>query len=770
LVVTARQIAVSPKNRSWVLLLLRGVLLAGLVVLLLNPVDRSETVLPPQPTSVALLVDCSQSMALGIGRSRLQRVKKTIDASARRIGNEPATRLDLFRFGNHLAKVPSLTELTATDDASQLSDALRRLPSRIAADQSRAVVLFSDGAVPHGEVLTEVAATYRQMDVPVHVFVPENDDIRGDIAITALSVPQRVTSGDQTTVRAVIGNHGFSGRRVVVSIRPADRPDATLASIPITLGDGPTPCELVVTADSALGDLVLQVPVLASEGEAVASNNSVPFRLTERERKLNVLYMEGSTGGQYRWLRDGLQEDPDIRCLSLVVDNQYARRPRLQRVGDAYRGFPSTRAELLEYDVVICSDIPRGSFTPEQIDWTVDLVSRRGGGFVMIGGHTSFGSGNWDSTAWEQLIPFDMTGRRDYLTQSFTVQIPASAESHPIWKLLDNPEENRRALNAMPRFFGTNLIRRVKPAATLLGQTNTPLSRVGIMPIFACESFGRGRTFAMSTDSTAYWGQYFQSRWGEGDNRYFCKFWRNVVRWLAENSQASQRRLIVRTDKIIYSQQQPVQITAEAFDQSLEPTSDYRLTALLTSIDDIAATNAETANAQTIELRADPILNRYVGNLPAMLPVSINDASKPMQSARLVVTAWEQDERIESKSIDLQLLNDSSEWLDPQARPEALQGIADAADGSVLSNESELTQLLQSFDETPGEVLVHRRPAWDRASLWAAFLGVLAIDWTLRRRGRRIAAEGDRRPVGRVNPNRGASLVSGTTQSPEIDV
>ncbi len=60
--------------------------------------------------------------------------------------------------------------------------------------------------------------------------------------------------------------------------------------------------------------------------------------------------------------------------------------------------------------MVICSDIARAAFTPEQIEWTVELVAKRGGGFAMVGGHTSFGSGGWDRTPWDGMIPIDMSG------------------------------------------------------------------------------------------------------------------------------------------------------------------------------------------------------------------------------------------------------------------------------------------------------------------------------------------------------------------------
>ena len=153
-----------------------------------------------------------------------------------------------------------------------------------------------------------------------------------------------------------------------------------LASLPITLEDGVQSCELVVEINARQGPLLIEAIPL--EGEAIEENNRVPFRIAAGERKIKVLYMEGTTNREYHWIHDALTEDPDIECLSMVVNAQYASRPRLMRVGDSYRGFPATREELFEYDVVICSDISQGAFTREQLAWTVELVEKRGGGFV----------------------------------------------------------------------------------------------------------------------------------------------------------------------------------------------------------------------------------------------------------------------------------------------------------------------------------------------------------------------------------------------------
>ena len=367
--------------------------------------------------------------------------------------------------------------------------------------------------------------------------------------------------------------------------RPYSPRAEPLASLPVTLAGGEQTHELVVDTDHARGPIAVEVPVLPHE--AIAANNIVPFQIAARPATIRVLYMEGTGPPEERFLKDALEEDAGIRCDTMYVNNQYDQKPILHRGNNPGLGYPTTRRELFEYDVVICSDIARTAFTREQLEWTVELVAERGGGFAMIGGNTSFGGGGWDQTIWDGLIPIDMSGQGMLRSKTYwgplRVLVPSQAESHPIWRIVDDPVRNRAILARLPGFAGTNLTNRLKPAATALGLSDREIPGSGIVTVFSCQSFGRGRTFAMSTDTTVDWGRDFERIWGEGDNRYFRKFWRNVVRWLAENSAGKNRRLQTETDKIIYRPGQPINIAVHAFDAEARPTDTYRVMALLQS-------------------------------------------------------------------------------------------------------------------------------------------------------------------------------------------
>ncbi len=752
LLLLARNFSRSPTARSWSLLLLRAGVLAILLALLLNPVRVTETRLPPRPPEVVYLVDCSRSMALDRPTSRLEQVKQVIEQAGRRLPSDQQPRVNLYRFGQQLVAGTSLADLQADEDATLLRQALERLPARFEDGPPGGVVIFSDGRTTETSGFEEVAQGYRRLKVPLHVFPVGDPRVIGDVAIQDVIAPRDSPPGTRVPVRVVVRSKGYADQRTEIRIRTlADPARKPLATLPITLKDGVQSHELVVEPDPSGGKLVVEVPPF--ESEAIVENNRVPFQISSRKTKIRVIYMEGSTTGnvpgrrEYQYLHEAITEDPNIECVSMEVDYQYAEKPMLHRMDDANRGFPTTREELFSYDVVICSDIKRTSFTQEQLDWVVELVAKRGGGFVMIGGNTSFGSGFWDKTVWDGLIPVDISDARGTVhLQTFRIQIPRAVERHPIWRIVDDPVKNRQILDQMPIFYGTNIVHRLKPAATALGYADrhfegedTFQPGQGLMPVFSCESFGQGRTFAMTTDTTYMWGQDFERFWGEGDNRYFRKFWRNVIHWLVENSAAGNRRLRIATDKVIYRPEQPVKISARAYDDKLEETSRYRVVARLRP----SATEAQAPGSAGPALLQETVLApkgsdlAYTGELTApglrQMTSSFTSPISPARVLALDVVAYDKDRIVSQATLDVQVVDDPVEFQDPQPDASRLEEIASNSGGKVLRNADELAQLLRSFTTLPGEVIVTRAPVWDRVPLWLLLVTLLAAEWILRR-------------------------------------
>ena len=727
LLVLARWLSDAPAARSWLLLVLRASVVAGLVLILLGPSRLDLVRKPGRDPSVFYLIDASRSMALGAQESRLEQVRRTIEETNGLLRGGPTVKVESYRFGERLAALSGVTVPDAIDNETHLASAVEQLPARFTDGLPIGVVVFSDGRTTGQEALDATARGYASLGVPVHVVPVGDPRTAGDVAVANVIAPRDPPAGARVPVSVVVRSQGYSGSRAEIQIRYQDEAAREpLASLPILLSDGEQTHQLAIEAGRG-GSRILVAAVTEQDHEAIRENNRVPFQMRSQAKKVRVIYMEGGPPNLFRRLSEALAEDADIECLDIGTVFRAGGRTGLARKNDPARGYPATRAELFEYDVVICSDIARENFSQDQLKWTVDLVAERGGGFAMVGGNKSYGAGEYHKTVWNGLIPVDMgqwglergfeniiywgTGRL------FRVVVPPEAQGHPIWHFGDDAARNRAILGKMPVFYGCNLVDRLKPAAMVLGARDRPLLSVGKAPIFSCESFGQGRTFAMLTDTTPDWGRAFESSWGEnGDSRYFRRFWRNVVSWLGENSAGRSRRLRVETDKLVYAPGEPVRLSARAFDTQKDLTTRYRLEARL----GLPGAPAESASVRGMVPRAD----RPEYQVDLACPSVDAGGAGAFHAAVAQVIAFDGSREVARADVEIQVREDPPEFRDPRPDPERLAALAEASGGQVIHDARSLAAVLRNAKRNPEVTIISRTPLWDHSPVWGAASGV----------------------------------------------
>ena len=310
------------------------------------------------------------------------------------------------------------------DDETRLISALQQLPSRFEDGTPFGVFVFSDGRSTESHDLDQVAEFYQKLGVPIHVFPVGDERISGDVAIQTVDAPRNAAPGTRVPVRVTLRSRGYDGQRVEIQIRHPDQPHAEpLASLPVTLAGGEQSHELVLETDRAKGPITVEVPALPHE--AIVANNSgaAADRRAARHdpRALHGRHSRLPKSGFSRMRSRKTRTYAAIRCPWIISIT--SGRPSIVATTRAW-GIPRRRQELFEYDVVICSDIARTAFTQEQLEWTVELVAQRGGGFAMIGGNTSFGGGGWDQTIWDGMIPIDMSGQGPVRSQDLLGFVP----------------------------------------------------------------------------------------------------------------------------------------------------------------------------------------------------------------------------------------------------------------------------------------------------------------------------------------------------------
>jgi uncharacterized membrane protein len=501
--------------------------------------------------------------------------------------------------------------------------------------------------------------------------------------------------------------------------------------------------------------------------------------------------------GPFSDLQQALTEDDDIECVVLAPLGGRGMLYRLSDSGGAMaQGFVSTVAELSAFDALILSDVSSNQFTEQQYEWIQNWVSQRGAGLMMVGGQQSFGAGDWGNTPIAELLPVEMANDDWIPGTQVSVTAEPSALTHPLWKIVNDEALNREIVGRFPAFFGANRWKGVKPNLTqilavcdlaaapapnvaapvqvredssffeslqrsLTGRAQPPAepgaaelkSPVSNQPAIVAGRFGRGRTMAIAMPITSPWASDLINNWSSGETRHYGKFWRNAIYWLTESSSIGRRRLVVSADKKFYRPGEAITLSAVAYNEAANRTGAYRITSMIepqASLSDLESNYApvrwpdgkpresgETgpfiAWGEEFDLpRSDTTDGKpaYSLELPIADALSIGSAS---QSLRVEVTAMEDYTQVDSTSLDIQILHDPFEQQNPFPNHELLASIATQSGGTVISEPSELADVLRGVEMKVGAPVVKSQPLWSTWWIWVWMLGLLTAEWIWRR-------------------------------------
>ena len=717
-----RSSRVPGRQTRWLLLALRASVLAILLFILAGPVTRKSNENNKTREQDLFLLDTSESMSLGAPVSRFEQARAVVQSVlADQARRRNAT---VFRFDTALDLAPvdwrQLPE-EATGSATNLGDSLVRLLQATGGEQVGNIIVCSDGRIHDRQALAEAVRMAKRHDVAVSALVLGQQGDVPNVAIRNCLVERHAPAGARLPMRVLLHAENAEGQplRLVLKNGQGD----ILTDLHIVTRNGIMDKELELRLGNESETFKLELSKFS--GELTHADNELDFTVDVVDPTIRVLYMEGSNHRDKQWedrweyelITEALRETGRIEVDVFTIDEQKAVGGRLYSVTDTDRGYPTVRDELFSYDVVICSDINRSIFTDEQLAWTVELVAELGGGFCMIGGYTAFGAGGWDKTVWEQMIPVDMqTEREGYVWEEFKPLIPEEARHHAIWQINTDAEDNERILESHPRFLGTNLVNRAKPAATVLA-----LHERRDMPIICVQPYGKGRTMAFTSDAAGGWGEEYQTGWGEGekDNRHYKRFWANAVAWLAENSVARHRaRLVGNTEAVTYRAGETVRVRARK-PKLADPGQlrGFQVTA-----------GFEELDSEPTVLRLDPEAAEFVGELA--LPAEMDGTR-----ATVVFEALDSAGQPAGKDrVTVRVMRIRKEFIDVTPDHDLMRKLATLTGGTLAGSEADVARLLEDAVRRREESRTYYTvPFWDTPWLWAAALLFLIADWLIRK-------------------------------------
>ena len=512
----------------------------------------------------------------GTGETRFERARTAV------LGKEglyqafsQAGEVRLFAFGSGTRQVQpeELAALTAGDDNTQLAGALKDITQSVRGLPLEAIVLLTDGVDTTAGDPAAMARYAASRGAAVHTIGFGERADAPDVRIIAVRAPRRAQLGALVEL-AVLVQRGSVKEPLQLRLYQ-DSVLLKMEPVPFSVsGEAVTVKMNFIPDREGTARLLLEIPPAASE--TILDNNKHSFQIEVEEKRVEVLFVEGSPRHEYAFIRRAMWDNRHFKVVTLLR----LGKGRYYHKGDdesvLSNGFPDTAGELGRFKAIILSDIEASFFTPEQMQLMADFVRVRGGGLLMLGGVNSFNLGGYKGTPVADILPVSLEPGKvatAFDDSEFSFQVTKDGAEHEILKLTASPSENASQWALMPQLKGFNPLYGAKPAARVLavhaGGTPAPqppkneTEWKGKAILLAVQDVGSGRTSAFSPANSWRWKML-----GKSDDDSFRRFWAQMIRWLAVGSKEF---LSVSTDVTVCALRQPVTITAQVLDKAHKP-------------------------------------------------------------------------------------------------------------------------------------------------------------------------------------------------------
>lgn len=744
--------AVLAMMRCSVLLLLAGIWLEPVIATYVKRTLRATTVVLVDSSASMGIADMAAEGGATSQPARIDQVRRVLTDEQHRFLKKLAERNELavYTFGERTrrlrlpweaaasqptsgaAEAPVAFDeaLTGRENHTDIGQAMTRAIGDVGEGPIACMIVFSDGIANRGLSTDDLAVTARSAGARVYSVGVGEEIEPANVRVTSFSTPATVSKGDPIEVRVEVSAAGIEATpmRLELTARPvaggAGEPERTLATREITVGGSQPTVEqrFRVETDTA-GEFVYRARVEPLPIEAVTFDNIRSASVLVIDDQLRVLIVAGRPTFDYRAVTALLSRD---KTINLSCWLQSADPNALRDGTSPLEELPRKAEDLFAYDAILLMDPD-----PRELDssWAVNvrrLVDELGGGVLLQAGPFYTGRFLRDErlTDLVSILPIApdpdaevrLSERGSYHTQAMTLRIPDETRGHPVLQLHTDPNVNRAVWDSLSGAWWYLPVLREKPLAAVLlrgaGSPGTSGSQSvgGSAPLLmTAQPFGAGRTLYLGFEGT--W------RWRGTAERYFNRFWVQVVRYLAQaRRQGVSRRGTILLDRESYDVGQFGRVEARVLDATFAPWQEPEIDGEV----EVADGSRETIKLTSIPGREGWFSGRatFEQDGPAIVRVPL-PGGKPNEA--LVKHAQVQRPDVEMRTLRL--------------RSEDLTRLAQETDGKYvpIALAAGLPDELRDASQTKTE-RGPRHALWDRSWVLGLIVGLLGVEWFVRRR------------------------------------
>ncbi|MBZ0201364.1 MAG: hypothetical protein K8H86_15960, partial [Ignavibacteriaceae bacterium] len=301
------------------------------------------------------------------------------------------------------------------------------------------------------------------------------------------------------------------------------------------------------------GEKKMSINISALPGEENISNNKKVFYINVLDNKLKVLLLSGAPSEDLSFIRSSLKLDENISVSSVTVLNQ---NKIIEKINPT--------AAVDSADIIFLIGFPSKQTPQPLLQKTIEALTVRNKPFFFI---------LENSTDYTLLNPFQKSlsfSVQQGISKNYEVQpfIGAGDVENPL--LQNNSQNPADAWNNLPPVYQPSNDFKAKPGSDILSSVkinNIPLNR----PLIITQRISRSRSITVLAFDIWKW----KLQTAPKNLNLFDSFILNSVKWL--NTANDQKQVRIITSKKLYSPGEPVEFTAQVYDESFNPVSDAEL-------------------------------------------------------------------------------------------------------------------------------------------------------------------------------------------------
>lgn len=696
-----------------VLVSLRAAALALLLLCLLRPALLLATVVPQQ-SFVGVLLDDSRSLAIEDvgGRPRSAFVTERLaESGPLRKALEEKFKLRFFRFAGGSERLLNVADLRYDGSSTDLATALQRAQQELQSVPLSGIVLVTDGADNAAGPLTETLLSLRARGIPVFTVGLGRERFSKDVEVVRVEAPSAVLKGTSLVAGVTLQARGLPKAPARLMVEDQGRVVHT-QELELPAEGEAANVRVHVTAGEP-GPRLFRFKVASIQGEQVAQNNQQDVLIHVVDRREKILYFEGETRFEPKFLRRAVADDKNLQLVTLerTAKNKYLRLD-VDDAEELAAGFPKTREELYGYRGLILGSVEASFFTGDQLRMLADFVSLRGGGLLMLGGALSFGEGGYAGTPLAEALPVVVEPRAKEQAQpqvaSLKVELTPFGATHAITQLAVTEEKSAERWRSLPALSSVNDVQRVKPGgATLL--MGRPESGGAPQIVLASQRFGRGKALALTVQDSWLWQMHadipVEDMTHEG-------LWRQLLRFLVSNVPGP---VVAGTPGDIVGPGSSVSVRAEVSDDTYLRVNNAQVGAV---VKDPSGQIKDVPLEWTVEKDGE-----YRGSFVA--------SQKGAYEVR--VQARRAGKTLGEDVVHLRADERDAEFHGAEMKAALLKRIAAETGGRFYTPET-VEALPEDLSYSEGGVSVtEQKDLWDMPALFLGILGLISTEWIYRK-------------------------------------